>query len=345
VSRDYSSGQLVGIDLHRRRSVICRMSAEGEVLESVRIDNDRARLLQEVAKAGAGAPVAIEATYGWYWAVDALQEQGFQVHLAHPKGLKSFEGRRVKTDWVDAQELADLLRLGRFPEAYIAPPQLRELRELARHRAKLVGVRTGQKASLHAVLGKCGVIPTLGDIFGPGGQKLLDSLELPQPYASRVDSQRRLLLMLDNEIDLVEHQLHHRLKDDASYQALLRIKGIGPTFAAIFLAEIGDVHRFGSPHQLACWAGLTPRHYESDRKARRGHISKQGSRLLRWAAIEACQRSCEPYVAAHRQRIRDRRGKTATQISKVAAARKLLHVVYYTLRDGQARCLQTASAG
>jgi transposase len=345
VSRDYASGQFVGIDLHRGRSVICRMDADGEVLESARIENDRSTLLREVGKAGSGAPVAIEATYGWYWAVDALQEHGFRVHLAHPKGLKSFEGRRVKTDWVDARELADLLRLGRFPEAYIAPPELRELRELVRHRAKLVGVRTGQKASLHAVLGKCGVIPTLGDLFGPGGSKILDSLRLPEPYASRVDSQRRLLLMLDNEIDLVEHQIHHRLKDSPDYQALLRIKGVGPTFAAIFIAEIGDVHRFGSADQLACWAGLTPRVYSSDTKTRRGHISKQGSRLLRWAAIEACQRSCEPYVAAHKQRIRDRRGKTVTQISKVAAARKLLHVVYYTMRDGQARCLQSASTG
>lgn len=92
MSRDYSSGQLVGIDLHRRRSVICRMSAEGEVLESVRIDNDRQALLREVGKAGPGAPVAIEATFGWCWAVDALQGQGFEVHLAHPKGLKSFRG-------------------------------------------------------------------------------------------------------------------------------------------------------------------------------------------------------------------------------------------------------------
>lgn len=251
----------------------------------------------------------------------------------------------MKTDWVDARELADLLRLGRFPEAYIAPVQLRELRELVRHRAKLVGVRTGQKASLHAVLGKCGFIPTLGDLFGPGGRKILDSLALPEPYASRVACQRRLLLMLDNEIDLVEHQIHYRLKDDQSYQALLRLKGVGPTFAAIFIAEIGDVHRFGSAHQLACWAGLTPRVYASDKKTRREHISKQGSRLLRWAAIEACQRSTEPYLANHRQRIRDRRGKTATQVSKVAAARKLLHVVYYVLRDGQARCLHIASTG
>jgi transposase len=321
------------------------MSAGGEVFESVRIDNDRAALLREVSKAGPGAPVAIEATYGWYWAVDTLQEHGFEVHLAHPKGLASFQGRRVKTDWADAKELVDLLRLGRFPEAYIAPVELRELREVVRHRHKLVQVRTTQKASLHAVLGKCGVIPTLGDLFGPGGTKLLDSLALPEPYASRVASQRRLLLMLDNEIDLVEHTIHQRLKDDPGYQALLKIKGIGPTFAAVFIAEIGDVTRFGSPKQLACWAGLTPRLYSSDTKSRSGHISKQGSRLLRWAAVEACQRSCEPYVANHRARIRDRRGKTATQISKVAAARKLLHVVYYVLRDGHARCLQTAPAG
>ena len=275
MSQGYASAEFVGIDLHRRRSVICRMSSDGEVLDEVRIDNDREVLVGEVAKAGRGAHVGLEATYGWYWAVDALQAAGFEVALAHPKGLKSFEGRRVKTDWADARELADLLRLGRFPRAYIAPVELRELRELVRHRDKLVRVRTAQKASVHAVLGKCGVIPELGDMFGPGGQKILDSLRLPEPYASRVASQRRLLLMLDNEVDIAEHAIHQRLKDDPGYRSLLRLKGIGPVFAAIFIAEIGDVTRFGSAAQLACWAGLTPRHYESDKTVRRGHISNR----------------------------------------------------------------------
>lgn len=186
--------------------------------------------------------------------MDALQDNGFEMHLAHPKGPKSFESRRVKTDWAAAKELVDLLRLGWFPEAYIALAVLQELRGLVRHRAKLVGVRTAQKASLHAVLGKCGVIPTLCYLFRPGGTRLLDSLALPEPYASRVASQRRLLLMLDNEIDMVEHAIQHRLKNDQS-QALLTIKGIGPTFAAIFIAEIGDVHRDGSADQLACGPG------------------------------------------------------------------------------------------
>ena len=76
----------VGIDLHRRRSVICAMNAEGDKLFCERVDNDSLRLLEVVSQAGPGADVVIEATYGWYWAVDLLREAGFSVYLAHPSG-------------------------------------------------------------------------------------------------------------------------------------------------------------------------------------------------------------------------------------------------------------------
>ncbi|WP_241831173.1 IS110 family transposase, partial [Parafrankia soli] len=71
------------------------------------------------------------------------------------------------------------------------------------------------------------------------------------------------------------------------YQALLTLPGVGKTLAAVFLAEIGDITRFPTPGHLASWAGLTPRHRESDTTVHRGHITKQGSSLIRWAAIEA----------------------------------------------------------
>ena len=77
----------------------------------------------------------MEATYGWYWAADVLRERAPTVHLAHPLGVKGFAYRRVKNDVRDAADLADLLRMGRLPEAWIAPPATRELRELVRHRA------------------------------------------------------------------------------------------------------------------------------------------------------------------------------------------------------------------
>jgi len=77
----------VGIDLHRRRSVIVRMTEDGQRLDAVRIDNDPVTLGLEIAKAGEAPEVVLEATYGWYWAVDVLQEAGARVHLAHPLGM------------------------------------------------------------------------------------------------------------------------------------------------------------------------------------------------------------------------------------------------------------------
>jgi len=333
------SWEFVGIDLHRRRSVIVRINGEGEVVDLVRIENSIPALLAEVSKAGPGAPVAIEATYGWYWAVDALTGAGFEVVLAHPRGVKSMQNRRAKTDALDAKELADLLRLGRLARAWIAPPEVRELRELVRYRHKLVGDRAAVKASVHAVLGKCGVIPVVADIFGPVGARILDGLVLPEPYASRVASQRRILATLSTEIVRLEVETGRRLKDNPQYRALLSLNGVGPVMAAIFVAEIGDVHRFASADQLACWTGLTTRVDSSDKHTRYGHVSKQGSRLLRWAAVEGCQRAREPYLVNKRRAIIERRGKGAQHIATVAAARHMIKIVYYTMRDGHARCL------
>ena len=100
-----------------------------------------------------------------------LAEGGANVHLAHPLG-NNWGNRRVKNDERDAADLIDLLRLGRLAEAYIAPPGLRELRELVRHRAKLVAVRAGLKAQVHAVLAKEGVAVTATDLFGVTGRVL-----------------------------------------------------------------------------------------------------------------------------------------------------------------------------
>jgi transposase len=170
----------------------------------------------------------------------------------------------VKNDVRDAADLADLLRMGRLPEAWIAPPAVRELRELVRHRDKLVVVRSG-------------------------------------------------------------------------------FIGIGPVWAAVFVAEIGDVTRFVSARHLCSWAGLTPRHRESDTTVHRGAITKMGSTLVRWAAVEAVQRIPDSagWLVATRADITVRRGRN---IATVAVARRLLTLVYYGLRDGHIRALTPTEA-
>ena len=122
MSEQYAGKQIVGMDLHRRRSVLVRMTETGERLETVRISNDPEYLRAVMARAGEAPDVVLEACYGWYWAADTLAELGATVHLAHPLGVKMFSLRRVKNDERDAADLADLLRLGRLPEAWIAPP-------------------------------------------------------------------------------------------------------------------------------------------------------------------------------------------------------------------------------
>jgi transposase len=119
------------------------------------------------------------------------------------------------------------------------------------------------------------------------------------------------------------------------------LRGVGPVLAAVFVAEIGDVGRFDNPRRLCSWAGLTPRLRESDSHSHRGHITKQ-RRLLRRAAVEAVSGAVrDPQIASVRARVGARRGRN---IGRVAAARHLLTLVYYGLRDGEIRCLTDDAA-
>ncbi len=332
--------QYVGIDLHRRRSVIVRVDEHGGYSTPVRIDNDAAVLAAEVAKAGEHPEVVLEATYGWYWAVDVLQEIGATVHLAHPLGL-NWGHRRHKDDVADATDLVDMLRLGRLPEAWIAPPACRELRELVRYRAKLVCLRSGLKAQVHAVLAKEGVHVPVSDLFGVAGQRLLDEVPLGRAYTIRVESLRNLIEVYDREVDMADCEVRAALAGHPGWSAVQAIPGVGPVLGAVFVAEIDDVGRVPSARHLCSWAGLTPSHRESDTTVVKGHITKQGSRLVRWAAVEAAQKTGD-FLRSDYRRIAERRNNR--KIARVAVARKILTLVYYGLRDGHIRCLEPEAA-
>jgi transposase len=191
---------------------------------------------------------------------------------------------------------------------------------------------------VHAVLAKAGIPVTRSDIFGPGGGIWLDGLPLPQPYAGKVASLRALIAVLDGEIARLEEQAAAMLAGDRGYAAIRQLPGIGPVPGAVIAAEIGDITRFGKPGQLCSWAGLTPRHYESGTRVIRGHVSRPGSRMLRWALAGAIQRQpagTKPQLA--KDAIIARRGDDARGIAKTAAAPILLTQVFYAMRDGHLR--------
>jgi transposase len=192
-------------------------------------------------------------------------------------------------------------------------------------------------------MGKNGVLPAVGDMFGPTGSAQLDALELPLRLRASPEIAAGPDPALRREIAIWDRRIHAQLRDHAGYRAIQTIHGVGPVLAAVFVAEIGDVHRFASADRLCSWAGLTPRHRESDTKVRRGSITKQNSRMVRWAAVEAISRNHGgDKIKADYRRVAERRGRN---IGRVAAARRVLRLVYYGLRDEEIRCLTQVETG
>jgi hypothetical protein len=180
-----------------------------------------------------------------------------------------------------------------------------------RYRAKLVKLRSGLKAQVHAVMAKEGVLPAVADMFCVAGNAQLDAMALGRTYALRVESLRELIAVYNREVGVLERDIHAHLRNHRGYEAIHAINGVGPTIAA--------------------------KHRESDLKAHRREISKQGSRLLRWALVEASARyHGGPTFSPAYRRIAERRG---TNRARVAIARKILTLIYYGLRDGEIRCL------
>jgi transposase len=332
----------VGIDLHRNRSHVAVIDEHGELVLSKRIVNGRDTFLELLGGLEGESEIAVEATYGWEWLAELLEDSGYEMHLAHPLRTRAIAAARVKTDAVDAKTLAHPLRADLLPEAYVAPRELRDLRELLRHRIGLTAMRSALKNRVHAILAKHGITREHSDLFGKGGRQFLAELELREAPRRRLDSLIALICDFDREIEATTREIDQRAKADDRVDVLCQIRGIGPYTAMLIIAEVGDITRFPDARHLCAWAGLTPTVRSSDGKARLGHISQQGSPALRWALVEAAQKCTTGGGPLREQfeRITKRRGR---KIAKVAVARQILTLSYYGLRDGEIRCLARRS--
>jgi transposase len=321
-----------GIDLHRNRSQLVIVDEGGQVKLKRSIRSRPGEFLEVLGGLGdQRLEVAFEATFGWGWLADLFGETGITAHMSHPLATKAITFARVKNDTVDATTLAQLLRTNLLPEAWIAPVAAREARRLIRGRTGLVRLRSRLKCQVHALLTENGVFPEQTDLFGRSGRQVIKSSDLPDISRNRVDSALRLIDYITTEIEGADAEIRRVFTRDPRAKRLLPIPGVGLLTAATIVAEIWDVSRFGSADHLCSWAGLTPTERSSAGHVRRGHVSKQGSRWLRWALVESSIHACR-----HRdfrdffERVAARRGR---KIARVALARRLLEVCYYALRD------------
>jgi hypothetical protein len=219
--------------LQRRRSVLVRMTESGDRLETVRIVNNPERLAAVMARAGEAPEVVLEGHVRVVLGCGRARRGRRAGAFGAPAGgegvlVSAGEERR------DAADLADLLRMGRLPQAWIAPPASRELRELVRHRAKLVHLRSGLRCQVHAVLAGQGVAVPVSDLFGVGGGKLLTRATVSPMARRRIDSLLRLINVnvFDVEIDAAAKTTAGQLAGHAGYTAVQALPGIGPILGA-----------------------------------------------------------------------------------------------------------------
>src|SRR6266699_333221 len=238
--------------------------------------------------------------------------------------------------------LAQLLRADLLPEAWIAPPPVRQLRALLRHRVALVRLRTRLRNRIHAIVADYGHGRPVGGYWTGPGRAWLASLALPAVSRELVEDDLGLIDALQGRIDRLDWEIRQRARSDPRVKVLTQLPGVGPFTALVILAEAGDVSRFGSARKLASWAGLTPAVRGSDRVAHYGHISKEGSVWLRWVLCEAAQTAKRsPQFAASYQAIARRRGK---KIATTAVARKLLTRAYHLLAGAGATAASQPAA-
>jgi transposase len=318
-----------GIDLHRRTAVVAMLDGDSRRIRPRTFQCSRPAEIVEFFQAHRPFRAVIEASCAYRWLYDLLVPHG-EVVLAHPLLLKSIWNTRAKTDKRDAEELAELLRSKRIPRSYVPPERYQGLRDLVRERARLVWGRVRSENALHSILWRVNVEPGYKTLSAPGCLKWLESLELPAYLAAMRDERVERVRYFQKATGRIDAKLSEVAEEFPETEALADIHGIGLYSALLVVAEIGEPGRFKNPRQVGAYAGLTPRVRQSGQTDRRGRISKDGSKWLRWTLVQAAMKVTRRDEALGRfyNRVRRRAGKMR---ARVAVARKLAEIVWKRL--------------
>ncbi len=328
----------VGLDLSRKRLDYHVLDEQGRAVavDAVPADGDGLRLLA-CRFAAERIEAAIESMNGARFVHDQLELAGWSVQIADAAKAKGLAPLACKTDRIDARVLAELCWRDLVPAVWLPDPAVRGERERARFRLHLVRHRTALKNRVHATLLAHGQPCPVSDLFGVRGRQLLERLQLPDPWRSTLLTSLELIDELDSEIERCELELQELGATHRYVPLLLSVPGIAWVLAYTIAAEIGDIERFDSPTKLTGYTGLCPRVYQSGGSDRRGSLSKQGPRYLRWALIEATNHACRhPLYKPRYERTKKRLGKQhGPKVARVELARTLAHAIWHMLTRDQ----------
>jgi transposase len=322
---------IIGCDLHSRYQVVAMLEAETGEITSRRLEHENGEAKAFYARLPKPSLIGIEAAAYTQWFERMLAEQGHELWIGDPAEIRARAVRRQKTDTRDAEHLLDLLVSKKFPRIWVPTPEERDLRQLLKHRHKLVETQTSVRNQLHFLAMSQGVCRKR-KLWSARGRAELEGLSLG-PWASQ--RRHELLELLDRLGPQIE-QLDRAVKAEAERRletvALMEHKGVGPVTALAFVLTVGPVERFAHSGKLVSYLGLNPGEHSSGGRQRLGHISKQGNQMLRWLLVEAGHSAAQfdPELRHKYQRLKFRRGGN---VAKVALARHLAVRLYWILRQ------------
>ncbi|MGA8805664.1 MAG: IS110 family transposase, partial [Solirubrobacterales bacterium] len=329
-----------GLDLSRKRLDVCLLSDQGELVEELAAFPDSGGLKNLVERVEAyKEPVraAIESMTGARFVHDTLERHGWEVEIADAQKVKGLAPLAAKTDRIDARVLAVLSHRDLVPAIWLPDPRVRGERELARFRLHLVKHRSQLKNRIHSALISFGRPCQVTDLFGVAGRQQLARLDLPEPWRGNIDASLLLIDQLEAQVDEVNAKLRSSGADHPYLPLLLTVPGVGWVLAFTIAAEIGEIERFASPQKLTGYTGLCPRVVQSGESDRRGPLTKQGPRYLRWALLEATMHALRhPAYAERYQRNKRRLGKQrGAKVAQIDIARKLTVAIWHMLTHNE----------
>ncbi len=328
----------VGIDLHKKYSVLVAVDEHGEELARGRVEeNRREGFAQFFARLEGQSKVVLEACWNWGRIHDVLKElkEVEEVVLAHPLKTRLIAEAQIKTDRLDALALATLLRGKLIARAHIPDFATRARKDELRQRLYWARLRTRIRNRVHALLDRQPELqmPQCSDLFGVKGMSALAKLVLAEPDATLLKEDLELLQLVKQQIKAQEARIVLFNQGDEATGYLQSIPGMGKILAAVAAAEIDSISRFPSAAKLCAYAGLVPTTHGSGGKVYQGHLLKSRNKWLQWAFIEAAWVAvgCSSYFGGFYRQQRGRGKKPNIAITIVA--RRMCRIAFTLLQE------------
>lgn len=331
----YTSSPLFGaFDLHADNNYLAIINAQDQRIYERKLPNTIGVVFSELAPFKQHLQgLVVESTFNWYWLVDSLMDEGYQLHLANPAGIQKYKGLKHSNDKHDAFWLAHLLRLGILPQGYIYPKHLRPVRDLLRKRGHLVQLRTSLINSLQDIVYRnYGCKITTNKIKAVKHDHVSELFAGQDELALSGMVSKQSIDFLSAAIGRLEQAVHHRLKLREEYEKLLGIPGVGKILAMTIMLETGTIHRFPTVGAFASYCRKVPSVWTSNGKKKGRGNDKNGNKYLAWAFSEAAELT-RRYDQRAKAFFNRKAARTNRMVAHKAVAHKLARAAYFVMRD------------